>query len=79
LDAMYEKADILVIVRVNCSHLDASEREKLLLILLKFELLFNGTLGDLNLLPVSFEVKEGMKPYHSRPYPILQKYKAFLT
>jgi hypothetical protein len=47
-------------------------------VLLKFELLFNGTLGDWNLLPVSFELKEGMKPYHGRPYPIPHKHKAIL-
>jgi hypothetical protein len=41
-------------------------------------LLFNGTVGDWNFVPVSFELKEGMKPYHSRPYPILHKHKAIL-
>jgi hypothetical protein len=45
-------------------------------VLLKFDLLFNGTLGDWKLLPVSFELKEGMKPYHGRPYPILHIHKA---
>ncbi len=79
LDAMYEKADIPAIVRENCSHLKASDREKLLLVLLKFELLFNSTLSDWNLLPVSFELKEGMRPYHGRPYPILHKLKAILV
>ncbi len=44
----------------------------------KFESLFNGTLGDWKLLPVSFELKEGMKPYHGRPYPIPHKHKAIL-
>ncbi len=46
--------------------------------LLKFESLFDGTLGDWKLLPVSFELKEGMKPYHGRPYPIPHKHKAVL-
>jgi hypothetical protein len=78
LDAKYEKADLPAIIRENCSHLKASDREKLLSVLLKFKLLFNGTLGDWNLPPVSFELKlkEGMKPYHGRPYPILHKHKA---
>jgi hypothetical protein len=62
LDAKYEKADLPAIIRKNCSHLTASDREKLLSVLLKFKLLFNGTLGDWNLPPVSFELKEGMKP-----------------
>jgi hypothetical protein len=42
------------IIRGNCSHLTASNREKLLSVLLKFELLFDGTLDDWNLPPVSF-------------------------
>jgi hypothetical protein len=54
LDAKYEKADLLAIVRENCSHLTASDREKLLSLLLKFEPLFNGTFDDWKLLPVSF-------------------------
>jgi hypothetical protein len=36
-------------------------------------------LGDWNLLPVSFELKEGAKPYHGRPYPIPKIHKATLT
>jgi hypothetical protein len=79
LDASYEKADLLAIVRENCSHLKASDREKLLSVLLKFEFLFNGMLGDWNLPPVSFELKEGMNPYHGRPYPIPHEHKAILV
>jgi hypothetical protein len=78
LDAKYEKADLPAIIRENNSHLTASKREKLLSVLLKFKLLFDGTLGDWKLPPVSFELKEGMKPYHGRPYPILHKHKAVL-
>jgi hypothetical protein len=44
LDAKYEKADIPAIVEENCSHLGATDREKLLSVLLKFEPLFDGTL-----------------------------------
>jgi hypothetical protein len=73
LDAKYKKADIPAMVRENCSHLSAADREKLLSLLLKFEELFNGTLGDWNLPPLSFfEIKEGMKPYYVResmPHP----------
>jgi hypothetical protein len=76
LDANYEKADLPAIIRENCSHLTASNREKLLSVLLKFKSLFDGTLGDWKLPPVSFELKEGMKPYHGRPYPILHKHEA---
>jgi hypothetical protein len=47
-------------------------------VLLKFKLLFDGTLGDWKLPLVSFELKEGMKSYHGRPYPIPHKHKAVL-
>ncbi len=46
--------------------------------LLNFKLLFDGTLGDWKLPPVSFELKDGMKPYHGRPYPIPHTHKAIL-
>jgi hypothetical protein len=78
LDSKYEKVDLPAIIRENCSHLKASNREKLLSVLLRFELLFNGTLGGWKLPPVSFELKEGIKPYHGRPYPIWHKHKAVL-
>jgi hypothetical protein len=79
LDAKYEKADLPAIIRENCSHLTASDREKLFSMLLKFELLFDGTLGDWKLPPVSFELNEGMKPYHDRPYhSVPHKHKAVL-
>jgi hypothetical protein len=78
LDAKNENADIPDEVRENCSHLNTSKIEKLLSKQLKFELLFDGTLGDWSLLPVSFEIKEGMNPYHSRPYPILQIHETLL-
>jgi hypothetical protein len=78
LDAKYEKGDLSAIIRENCSHLTASNREKLLSVLLKFKSLFDGTLSDWKLPPVSFELKEGMKPYHGRPYPIPHKHKAVL-
>jgi hypothetical protein len=78
LAAKYEKADLPAMLREDCSHQEASNREKLLSVLPKFVLLFDGTLGDWNLPPVSFELKEGMKPYHGRPYPIPHKHKAVL-
>ncbi len=46
--------------------------------LLKFKSLFDDTLGAWKLPPVSFELKEGMKPYHGRPYLISHKHKAIL-
>jgi hypothetical protein len=77
-DAKYERADLPAIIRENCSHSTASNSEKLLSVLLKFESLFDGTLGDWKLPPVSFELKEGMKPYYGRLYSIPHKHKAVL-
>ena len=37
---------------------------------MEFEDLFDGTLGDWKTEPVSFELKEGAKPYHGKPYPV---------
>ncbi len=50
----------------------------LLSLLLDYESLFAGTLGDWNRPPVSIELKDGAKPYHGRPYPIPQIHKATL-
>jgi hypothetical protein len=70
LDAKYDKADLPEIVRTYCPHLMPSERDMLLSLLLNYESLFDGTLGDWNMPPVSIELKDGAKPYHGRPYPI---------
>ena len=40
-----------------------------------FEELFDGTLGDWNTEPVSFELKEGAKPYHGKAYLVPQSHK----
>ncbi len=78
LDAKYDKADLPSIVKNDCAHLSPSHRNLLPVLLLKFKELFNGTLGDWKLLPVSFELKEGAKPYHGRPYSIPKIHKATL-
>ncbi len=46
--------------------------------LLRYEELFDGTLGDWNRPPISIELKEGAKPYHGRPYPVAQVHKVTL-
>ncbi len=75
LDAKYDKADLPAIVRDSCSCLTQSHQEKLLSLLLKYETLFDGTLGDWNQPLVSIELKEGGKPYHGRSYPVAQIHK----
>jgi hypothetical protein len=54
LDAKYKKADLQAVVRDNCKHLSADQQKKLLQILKKYELLFDGTLGDWKTKLVSF-------------------------
>ena len=72
------KTDLPAVVRDNCKHLSPSERESLLSLLFKFEQLFDGTLGEWALPPVSIQLKEGAKPVHGRPYPIPKVHKATL-
>ena len=70
LDANYEKADLQAVVDATGPHLSLHDKNKLLELLKEFEELFDGTLGDWRTEPVSFELKEGAKPYHGRPYPV---------
>jgi hypothetical protein len=55
LDAKYQNADLQSIVGGNCKHLSANQQKKLLQLLKKYELLFDGTLGDWKTKPVSFQ------------------------
>ena len=50
-----KKADLPKIVKNDCKHLNPDERSQLLEVLLEFEDLFDGTLGDwiLSLSPLS--------------------------
>jgi hypothetical protein len=51
-------------------HLSLHNKSKLLELLKEFEELFDETLGDWKREAVSFELKEGVTPYHDRPYPV---------
>jgi hypothetical protein len=64
LDAKCKKADLQSIVRDNCKHLSTNQQKKVLQLLKKNELLFDGTLGDWKTKPVSFKLREGASPYH---------------
>ncbi len=70
LDAKYANADLQSIVKNNCKHLSANHQKKLLQLLVKFESLFDGALGDWKTKPVSFQLKEGPSPYHGRAFPV---------
>jgi hypothetical protein len=70
LDAKYQKADLQSIVGNNCKHLSTDQKKKLPQLLQKYESLFDGTLGDWKTKPVSFQLKEGVSPYHGRAFPV---------
>ena len=75
LDTKYEKADLQSVVNANCTHLSLQDQNKSLELLTEYEELFVGTLGDWNTEPVFFELKEGTKPYHGRPFPVPKSHK----
>jgi len=70
LDAKYEAADLPKIVAENCAHLDESQQAKLLELLQRHEEMFQGKLGKWVGEEVSFELKEGERPWQGKPYPI---------
>jgi hypothetical protein len=70
LDAKYHKRDLQSIVRDDCKHLSANQQKKLLQLLKKYESLFDGTLGDWKTKLVSFQLKEGVSPYHGQAFPV---------
>ena len=63
-------ADLQSVVSANYTHLSLPDQKKLLELLTEIEALFDGTLGNWNTKPVSFELKEGTKPYHVRLFPV---------
>ncbi len=70
LDTKYQKADLQSIVRDNCNHLSANQQKKLLQLLKKYELLFDGTLGNWKTKPVSFQLREEVSHYHGWAFPV---------
>ncbi len=70
LDAKYKKADLQSKVRNNCKHLSTNQQTKLLQLLKKYEMLFDGTLGDWKTNPVSFQLRGGASPYHGQAFPV---------
>ena len=66
------------VVDTNCPHLSLPDQNKLLDLFTKYEDLFDGTLGDWNTEPVSFEIKDGAKPHHGKVYPVPHAHKETL-
>ncbi len=70
-----KKADLQSIVRDNCNHLSTDQQKKLLQLLKNYESLFDGTLGDWKTKPVSFQLKEGVSPYHIQAFSVPKVHK----
>jgi hypothetical protein len=75
LDAKYEKVNLQSVVSTNCTHFSLYHHNKLLELLTEYQELFDGTLCDWKTKPISFELKEGAKPYHGRPFPVPRVHK----
>jgi hypothetical protein len=65
----YKPADLTKVIQ-NSTHLSKNEQEKLHQLLLKYEHLFNGSLGSWSGETYDIELKENATPFHSRVYPI---------
>ncbi len=71
LDAKYSKADLQSIIRDNCKHISTYiSKKKSLQLLKKYELFFDGTLGEWKTKLVSFQLREGVSPYHGQAFPV---------
>ncbi len=66
----YEPADKIASA---CDYFTEDEQTQLLLLVHKYQHLFNGSLGTWNSKPYDIEFKPEAKPYHSRPFLVLQK------
>ena len=72
LNAKYAPADLNAVVQA-CRHLSEDDKIQLHALLKKYEHLFNRTYETWNIKPYNIELKEGGKPYHSRPFPAPKK------
>jgi len=67
LDSKYEKADLREVANKQ-THLSKNDQDILHNTLKKYEHLFDGTLGEWNTEPVSFQFKEDVVPPSQTPY-----------
>ena len=72
LDVKYMPADFNEVIR-TCAHLTKDKKCQLHDLLSKYKHLFDGSLGTWQKEPYNIELKEGVKPCHSRPF-LFQKY-----
>jgi hypothetical protein len=70
LDAEY-KPSVLQEVVDTCINLNKKEKLQLLQLLQKYEHLFDGTLEEFNMKPISLQLmNKECKPVHGRPYTV---------
>ncbi len=69
LDAKYTPADLEQVCSAQ-SQLQVAQQKKLLALLQKYAILFDGQLGHWKDAEVKLELKPGSKPYHAKPYPV---------
>ena len=74
LDSNYKKANLKTVVQ-GARHLNKKERELLYQLLMKYEKIFDGTLGEWKTDPVDFELIDGAQPHSQRHYPVPHLYK----
>jgi hypothetical protein len=74
-----KKTHLQSIVTDSCKHLNANIQKKLLQVLKKYELLFDGRLGYWKTKPVSFQLKEGVLLCHGQAFPVPKIHKDTLT
>jgi hypothetical protein len=56
-----------------CESLNTEEQHQVLKLVQKYEHLFDGTLGEFNMAPISLQLQDQeSKPVHSRPYNVLR-------
>ena len=71
LDAEYKSAVLQEVKIDTCINLNHKEKLQLLQLLQKYEHLFDGTLGEFNMKPISLQLmNEECKPVHARPYTV---------
>ena len=78
LDAKYDKANLVEIVKTNCTHLSVERQGAILKLLRQYEDLFDGTLGDFYTEPVHLNLKKDAVPKHHKPFPVPKIHEATL-
>ena len=77
LNCKYQPADLDKISK-NCDKLTDKQQRELHELLTKHESLFDGTLGRMKSEPYDIKLKDNVKPYHAKPFPIPHAHEAKL-